>query len=191
MKIRPIQEGNARLSVLGREVASLVSQHLSVQVRVKRDKCPCCTQSVASERGTLRYSLVFSGLLALSSWGPSPSIALPRQPLSAGTWACGREARQAGSLIPAQGSTEPSAPHSCRRKEEVQEAPPQESCWSGSACSPGSSLHRCCQSEMERSRIRDGRCQGSIIPVEDGQSCVAEVAINTPFQGSGSFSSFL
>lgn len=74
MKIRPIQEGNARLSVRGIEVASLMSQHLSVQVKLKRDKCPCCTQSVASERGTLHYSLVFSGLLALSSWGASPSI---------------------------------------------------------------------------------------------------------------------
>lgn len=131
-------------------------------------------------------------------WAPSPEQlgrlslhSLPRRSLSAGTWACGREAKQAGSLIPAQGSTEPSAPHSCCRKEEVQEAPPQGSCWSGSACSPVSSLHRCCQSEMERSRIRDGRCQGSIIPVEDGQSCIAEVAINIPFQGSGSFASSL
>lgn len=72
MKIRPIQEGNARLPVLGREVASLVSQHLSVQVRVKRDKCPGCTQSVASERGTALQP----GL----QWAPCPKQLGPPLP---------------------------------------------------------------------------------------------------------------
>lgn len=52
-----------------REVVSLMSQHLSVQVRVRRNKCPCCTQSVASVRGALQYSLLCGGLLAPSGWG--------------------------------------------------------------------------------------------------------------------------
>lgn len=68
------RRGHLLVSPLQREVASLVPQRLSVQVRVKRDKCPCCTQSVASARRALWYSLPCSRLLALSGWGDTAPL---------------------------------------------------------------------------------------------------------------------
>lgn len=136
-------------------------------------------------------------------------MALPKQSPSAGTWACGREARQARAQIPARGSTAPSAPRSCRGKEGVQRAPPRGSCWSGSACSPGSSLHHCCQSRTGEEQNQGWKVQGQPVALpwrqqplqqtgqvvlQKGQSLSgAEPSPpqTLPFQGSGSFASSL
>lgn len=146
-----------------REVASLMSQHLSVQVRVRRNKCPCCTQSVASVRGALQDSLLCGGLLALSGGGdvaPFPPVLFLNNPLL-----------QALGLVEEKpGKQEHGRQHKAAQHHQPHVAAMGKRGHSGLLCrdhvgqvqhvAKGPACITAANLKRERSRISGGRCRG-------------------------------